>query len=358
VSEIRLQSLSFRYPGNETDTLANLTLEIARGEAHALLGGSGVGKSTLLNLLSGLLPADAGQIFFDDRDVSGLNPWQRGVSQVFQFPVFYEDMTVAENLAFPVRRLNRRDRRQRVAEVARRLGISDLLSRRPGSLSLVHKQLAAIGKSLVSPDVSLVLLDEPLTAAEPEYKWQLRRALKSLQADLGATMIYVTHDQAEALTFADRVTVLHDARALQTGSPRVLVEEPDHEHVGYFVGSPGMNFLAGRVDAGLCTVADRWVVAMAVVDGPCRVGFRPEWGRISMGSPAAAALPVQIRGTRMLGVRRGRPVGLVMASLAGTGDEVEIVTRQALTGIAEGPGTLELDDRKILCFRDGWRVVA
>jgi glycerol transport system ATP-binding protein len=171
-------------------------------------------------------------------------------------------------------------------------------------------------------------------------------------------MIYVTHDQAEALTFADRVTVLHDARALQTGSPRVLVEEPAHEHVGYFVGSPGMNFLAGRVDAGLCTVADRWVVAMAVGDGPCRVGFRPEWGRISMGSSAAAALPVQIRGTRMLGVRRGRPVGLVMASLADAGDEVGIVTRQALTGIAEGPGTLELDDRKILCFRDGWRVVA
>jgi glycerol transport system ATP-binding protein len=351
VAAIELRDLTFGYPGSDEDTLSGLHLEVARGEAHALLGGSGAGKTTLLNLLSGLLSVAPGRIFFDDQDVGQVAPWDRRVTQVFQFPVLYEAMSVAENLSFPVRHLGRQDRRDRIHEIATRLGIDDVLDRRPAALTLVQKQLAAIGKSLVRPDVSLVLLDEPLTAAEPESKWQLRQTLKSLQREMGATMIYVTHDQTEALTFADRVSVLHDGRILQTATPQTLLEEPAHEHVGYFVGSPGMNLLDGEIRDGRLLVNDVPVSQTHGEDGPCRVGFRPEWATIGLGTHADG-LPVTIRSTRTLTTRRQLELGLVTAELEGQ----EIVTRQPLDAVGEGDGTLRIDQDRVVCFREGKRL--
>ncbi|MEJ2088391.1 MAG: ABC transporter ATP-binding protein, partial [Gammaproteobacteria bacterium] len=303
------------------------------------------------NLLSGLLHVGPGRIFFDGKDVGQVDPWKRRVAQVFQFPVLYEAMTVRQNLAFPLRHASSQARDARVTEIARRLGIDDALEARPASLTLLQKQLAAIGKSLVRPEVSLVLLDEPLTAAAPEHKWRLRQTLKSLQEELGATMIYVTHDQTEALTFADRVSVLHEGRILQTAAPRTLLEDPAHEHVGYFVGSPGMNLLDGEIRDGRVLIHGRALAGASAGDGPCRVGFRAEWARLG-ASDTGVGLPVTILSLRTLTTRRGLPYGLVTAELDGQ----EIVTRQSLEGVTAGDAALSVDTERLLCFRNGWRV--
>ena len=354
MAEIRLTSLSFRYPGTTEDTLSELNLEVRRGEAHALLGSSGAGKTTLLNLLSGLLETEEGQIYFDGQDVGRVPPWQRGVTQVFQFPVLYEAMSVRENLSFPARQLAVAEQKSRVGEIAARLGLDAVLELKPAALTLVQKQLTAIAKSLVRPDVSLVLLDEPLTAAQPEFKWQLRQTLKALQREMGATMIYVTHDQTEALTFADRVSVLHEGRILQTAEPAALLEQPAHQHVGYFVGSPGMNLLDGEIREGRCRVNGVALGAVSGSAGACQIGFRPEWARLTGTESGGAGLPVTIRATRTLTTRRERPVGLVVADFEGQ----EVVTRQSLDGIHPGRGWLIVDADRLVCFRDGWRLPA
>lgn len=353
MAEVRVESVVHRYPGAAADTLSELSLRIERGEAHALLGGSGAGKTTLVNLLSGLLVPSAGRITFDGRDVSAVRPRDRGVAQVFQFPVLYQSLTVAETLAFPLR--NRGWRRAaaaaRAADIAERLDLAPLLGARAVSLSLFQKQLVAIGRALVRPDIALVLLDEPLTAVEPATKWQLRRAIKSIQRELGATMVYVTHDQTEALTFADRISVMHDGRILQTGPPEALYNLPDHEHVAHFIGSPGMNLLAATVTDDAYWVGDlRLAAAPGQAPGPCTLGFRPEWAVLKGGDGAGPA--ARVTATRVLGIDGGQPVGVVTATV---GDQV-VRTRQVIDVDSGDRVGLQLDAGRLLCFRDGRRV--
>lgn len=298
MAEIRLDSVDFRYPGAAADTLHGLDLHVADGEAHALLGASGAGKTTLLNLLSGLLTPTGGRVLFNGEDVSHKAGRERHLSQVFQFPVLYESLTVAQNLAFPLKTRGAvaLDVTERTRHVARELEIEALLDRKPGRLSLFEKQLVAVGKALVRPDVSVVLLDEPLTAVEPHVKWQLRQTLRRAQHDLGVTMIYVTHDQTEALTFADRVTVLTESGILQSGTPEEIYQTPAHPFVGHFVGSPGMNFVPAQV-ADLGT--DR------------TLGFRPEWLALCMGSSPRAHLNGVVARHRGQGTRGGNLYGLL-----------------------------------------------
>ncbi|MGI9262031.1 MAG: ABC transporter ATP-binding protein [Woeseiaceae bacterium] len=294
MASIRLDNLSFRYPGADSNTLDELQLDIANGEAHALLGASGAGKTTLLNLLSGILSPTGGRILFDGEDVSGLAGRARNVAQVFQFPVLYESLTVFENLAFPLKtkRASAAKIAERVDYVSAELGIAALHKRKPGTLTLSEKQLVAVGKALTRPDTSLVLLDEPLTAVEPRKKWRLRQALLQAQADLGVTMIYVTHDQTEALTFAQRVSVLTADGILQTGTPQEIYQSPAHEFVGHFVGSPGMNF----VPASALNLANAE-----------RIGFRPEWAVIDTAGPISGS----IKRIRIQATENGVPIGLV-----------------------------------------------
>lgn len=293
MARITLKNLGFRYTGATEDTLRELNLDIANGEAHALLGASGAGKTTLLNLLSGLLHPSNGTLEFDGTDVSRAGGRERNVAQVFQFPVLYDGLTVAENLAFPlrVRGTDAAGIAARVDYICDEMAIDELRRRKPASLSLFEKQLVAVGKALVRPDVSMVLLDEPLTAVEPRVKWRLRQTLRKVQADLGVTMIYVTHDQTEALTFADRVSVLTEGRIVQTGTPEAIYLEPEHEFVGHFVGSPGMNF----VPAAALGIPD--------VD---RLGFRPEWATVEDGGPIAGV----VTRIRTVGTREGQPYGI------------------------------------------------
>ena len=182
---------------------------------------------------------------FDGVDVTARTPQQRNIAQVFQFPVIYDTMTVAENLAFPLRNrgVARRSDRPRVGQIAEMLELSGQLNMRAAGLAADAKQKISLGRGLVREDVSAVLFDEPLTVIDPHLKWQLRRKLKQIHQELKLTLIYVTHDQVEALTFAEQVVVMTRGRAVQTGSASELFDRPQHTFVGHFIGSPGMNFL-------------------------------------------------------------------------------------------------------------------
>ncbi|MCZ6711542.1 MAG: ABC transporter ATP-binding protein, partial [Gammaproteobacteria bacterium] len=329
------------------------------GEAHALLGSSGAGKTTLLNILSGLEPPSGGRVLFDGRDVTRTTPRERNVSQVFQFPVLYESLTVAQNLEFPLKlkRVRGPERRRRALAIAERLSLADLLESKPAALSLFEKQLVAIGRALVRPEVSVVLLDEPLTAVEPATKWQLRQVLKSAQAELGATMIYVTHDQTEALTFAENISVLHEGQIVQTGSAETLFNLPNHEHVAHFIGSPGMNLVVGEITDGAYRIAGQVVASAAGLDpGPCTIGFRPEWAVATRrdADASASGLPARVTAVRVLGVRHGQRQGLVSAQLAGT----QINLRQTLNVEPGDQALVQIRGELVIGFRNGQRLSA
>ena len=255
--ELDLSHSYVPHPQADEDyALLPLKFTFRDGGAYALLGPSGCGKTTLLNCVSGLLRPSHGRILFDGQDVTAKTPQARNIAQVFQFPVVYDTMTVAENLAFPLR--NRGiapDRiRERVGRIAEMLEMSQVLDRRASGLTADAKQKISLGRGLVRSDVSAVLFDEPLTVIDPQLKWELRRKLKEIHREFKLTLIYVTHDQTEALTFADQVMVMARGRAVQVGGADDLFERPAHTFVGHFIGSPGMNFLPAQWTDGALRV--------------------------------------------------------------------------------------------------------
>ena len=256
------------------------------GGAYALLGPSGCGKTTLLNIISGLLIPSQGRVLFDDRDVTDLPTKARNIAQVFQFPVIYDTMTVQENLAFPLRNRNvpEREVSARVLEVAAMLDLTGDLKRRARGLTADAKQKISLGRGLVRSDVAAILFDEPLTVIDPHLKWSLRRKLKQIHEQSGLTLVYVTHDQNEALTFADQVVVMSEGEVMQLGTPQDLFERPEHTFVGNFIGSPGMNFLPCQLAGGDAVVeGNRLTLAPDVAErahnlaGPFEIGARPEF---------------------------------------------------------------------------------
>ena len=276
------------------------------GGAYALLGPSGCGKTTLLNIISGLLVPSTGHIRFGDRDVTMLSPEARNIAQVFQFPVIYDTMTVAENLAFPLRnrRIEKGEIERRVSDMLATLDLADKADRRARGLTADEKQKISLGRGLVRYDVNAILFDEPLTVIDPHMKWQLRTKLKELHEQFEHTMIYVTHDQTEALTFADKVVVMYDGEVVQIGTPEELFDEPAHTFVGYFIGSPGMNILPGRVEGSNVSVAggDFQLERAWREGGTVEIGIRPEFVRVTDRAGAGAAgLPMQVRAVENIG---------------------------------------------------------
>ncbi len=215
------------------------------GGAYALLGPSGCGKTTLLNIISGLLTPSEGKILFDGEDVTKTPTTERDIAQVFQFPVVYDTMTVYDNLAFPLRNRGYKENiiRPRVEQVATMLELDKTLQSRASGLTADGKQKISLGRGLVRENLNAIMFDEPLTVIDPHLKWKLRSKLKELHQRVGTTMIYVTHDQTEALTFADQVVVMHEGLVVQIGTPIELFKKPRHTIVGHFIGSPGMNIL-------------------------------------------------------------------------------------------------------------------
>lgn len=287
-------------PTQDSDyALLPLKMRFEDGGAYALLGPSGCGKTTMLNIMSGLLVPSHGTVLFDGKDVAHATPQQRNIAQVFQFPVIYDTMTVAENLAFPLR--NRHwpaaQVKQRVGEIAEMLDMSAQLNQRASGLSADAKQKISLGRGLVRPDVSAVLFDEPLTVIDPHLKWQLRRKLKQIHHELKLTLIYVTHDQVEALTFADQVVVMTRGRAVQMGTAADLFERPGHTFVGHFIGSPGMNFLHGQANNTSIVLANGASLPLpagrSIAPGDITLGIRPEYLRLAP-SGETGAVPVQV----------------------------------------------------------------
>jgi glycerol transport system ATP-binding protein len=286
-------------PREDNDyALLPLKMTFEDGGAYALLGPSGCGKTTMLNIISGLVAPSHGYVKFDGSDVTARSPQQRNIAQVFQFPVIYDTMTVAENLAFPLRnrKVPQAQIDKRVGEIAEMLELSGQLNQRAAGLAADAKQKISLGRGLVRPDVSAVLFDEPLTVIDPHLKWQLRRKLKQIHHELKLTLIYVTHDQVEALTFADQVVVMTRGRAVQVGSADALFERPQHTFVGHFIGSPGMNFLPAEAATGELRIAGTTLCIAAtrpLPDGDLKLGVRPEYVTLAApGAPGALAAEV------------------------------------------------------------------
>jgi glycerol transport system ATP-binding protein len=341
MARITLDHLAHAYNADprtpEDYALKEINHVWSQGGAYALLGPSGCGKTTLLNIISGLVRPTRGRVRFDDVDVTDLATEARNIAQVFQFPVVYDTMTVRENLAFPLK--NRhvpRDRTaQRVEEIARLLDLTRVLDRKASNLTADMKQKISLGRGLVRPDVAAILFDEPLTVIDPHLKWQLRSTLKEIHRALDITMIYVTHDQTEALTFADKVVVMHDGAVVQTGTPDELFERPAHTFVGHFIGSPGMNILPCRVEGATAIIGTTMIPlhrTYRTLSGGERIelGIRPEFVRLQ---PKGAGLPVQIRRIDDIGRARiarveisGRPLAAsVPNDISIEGNEASLV---------------------------------
>jgi glycerol transport system ATP-binding protein len=300
MARIRLEQLRHSYfasPARDADwALKKVDLQWDDGGAYALLGPSGCGKTTLLNLVSGLLRPTAGRIRFGEEDVTDKAPDLRNIAQVFQFPVVYDTMSVYDNLAFPLRNRGMPEAQvdARVREIATLLDLEAMLPQRAAGLTADGKQKISLGRGLVRPDVNVIMFDEPLTVIDPHLKWRLRSKLKELHQRIGMTMIYVTHDQTEAMTFADRVVVMHEGTVVQVGTPVELFERPRHTFVGHFIGSPGMNILPCEVDNGVARFAGLVVPTATPVGGGApgkrtEIGVRPEFVRF-----AEHGIPVRV----------------------------------------------------------------
>jgi|SRR5688572_13618022 glycerol transport system ATP-binding protein len=354
MATIALQNLAHSYALDpDTDrnwALKPLNLECADGGAYALLGPSGCGKTTLLNLISGLLKPTNGRILFDGRDVTDASPEERNIAQVFQFPVIYDTMTVYQNLAFPLR--NRSvaapEVDRRVREVAHMLELEAMLDRRASGLTADTKQKISLGRGLVRSDVNVIMFDEPLTVIDPHLKWVLRSQLKKLHQRIRRTMIYVTHDQTEALTFADQVVVMKDGEVVQIGTPIELFEKPSHTFVGHFIGSPGMNILPCSIQDGKAVVAGMPVEtanAKAYRDrgGKLELGVRPEFVRF-----AQDGIPVDV--VKVLDIGRYRIVETRNSNTA-----VKILVPEDAP-IPQGGAHLHFDPMHTRIYEDGWVV--
>ena len=249
MSRVTLEGVVKRY--DDVQAIHGIDLAIEEGEFCVFVGPSGCGKSTLLRMVAGLEETTAGRIRIGDRDVTGEDPARRGVAMVFQTYALYPHMTVEQNMGFGLRMNGRpaEEIRWRVAEASRILKLDDYLRRKPKALSGGQRQRVAIGRAIVrGPEV--FLFDEPLSNLDAELRVEMRVEIARLHQEIGATMIYVTHDQVEAMTLADRIVVLRDGRIEQAGAPMDLYRDPDNRFVAGFIGSPAMNFLAGTVADG------------------------------------------------------------------------------------------------------------
>ncbi len=248
MARIAFERVEKRYPGAEGLAVNDLNLEVNDGEFLVLVGPSGCGKTTALRCLAGLEDITAGQIIIGDRVVNDLPPKDRDIAMVFQSYALYPHMTLFENMAFSIR-MRKRPKAEidaKVREAAKILGLENLLDRKPGALSGGQRQRVALGRAIVR-DPAAFLMDEPLSNLDAKLRVQTRAEIARLHQRLGTTIVYVTHDQVEAMTMGDRIAVMRDGVLQQVGTPKMLYEAPANRFVAGFIGSPAMNFLTGRV---------------------------------------------------------------------------------------------------------------
>ena len=334
-----LELLSVSKSFGTAKAVRDVSLSVSDGEFVVFVGPSGCGKSTLLRLVAGLEEASSGRILIDGRDVGGEAPAERGVSMVFQSYALYPHMNVFENIAFPLRvmKLREPELSERVNRAAETLQLTDRLHLRPGRLSGGQRQRVAIGRSIVR-EPGIFLFDEPLSNLDASLRGDMRVELAQLHRKLDATMIYVTHDQVEAMTMADRIVVLRDGAVEQIGAPLRLYHHPETRFVAGFIGHPGMNFLPAMVlgasESSLAVELDggtRLELPVAA-DGASagdrvEIGLRPEDAALSEGEGSGLAMKVSV-------LERLGGASVAYGELAGG-----VGFRAALDGdVAVGPG--------------------
>jgi glycerol transport system ATP-binding protein len=354
MASIKLDKVRHSYEADPTESaewaLKRLTLELSDGGAYALLGPSGCGKTTMLNLISGLLRPTEGAIYFDGLDVTDATPEARNIAQVFQFPVIYDTMSVYDNLAFPLRNrgITEPDVARRVTEIAGMLELDPMLRQRAAGLTADGKQKISLGRGLVRSDVNVIMFDEPLTVIDPHLKWELRSKLKELHHRIRRTMIYVTHDQTEALTFADQVVVMKDGEIVQIGTPVDLFERPQHTFVGHFIGSPGMNVMPCEVRTGKVIVAGVSVEAWNAVawngNGKAlELGVRPEF--VSFAPDGIPVDVIKVADAGRYRIVETQHAGLTIKMLVGED-----------AAVPSGGAYLAFDPEHSQIYEDGWIV--
>jgi multiple sugar transport system ATP-binding protein len=303
MAKVVLEDAGKVYPGGIV-AAADVNLEIADGEFVVLVGPSGCGKSTTLRLVAGLETASSGTITIGDRVVNDVEPRDRNIAMVFQSYALYPHMSVRDNMAFglKLRKMPAAEIERRVGQAAEILGITELLDRKPKALSGGQRQRVALGRAIVrDPDV--FLFDEPLSNLDAKMRVQMRTEISRLHHRLGATMIYVTHDQTEAMTMGERIVVMNEGRVQQVDTPLALYDKPVNRFVAGFIGSPAMNFLDGRLvrDDGVRFAARQGTVLPLPADWQPRdgwldrdliLGVRPE--HLALGGGAAFSAPVQV----------------------------------------------------------------
>lgn len=357
MAKIELRGLGHFYntvEGKPSYALHPLDLTWEDGGTYALLGPSGCGKSTMLNIISGLLTPSEGGVLINGTDVTSVGAVKRNIAQVFQFPVVYPSKTVFENLAFPLRCRNKPKAEvdRRVNEVANLLNLDGVLQKPARKLTPDLKQLISLGRGLVRDDVAVILMDEPLTVIDPQLKFSLRRKLRDISAQHGHTLVYVTHDQNEAMTLAEQIVVMDHGRVVQMGSPQALFEEPVHRHVGYFIGSPAMNFLQGTVDGGIVSVLGREVGALRSTEGRSLstvvVGIRPEFITLA-GTPQAGTLPAIVTDVQDMGCFAIVSADLGNSTFVKLRTSHDVPSVGAATNLVFAPG-------KTCFYKDNWLV--
>jgi multiple sugar transport system ATP-binding protein len=303
MAEIQLREVTKRYPDG-TEAVKRVSLDIADGEFMILVGPSGCGKSTSLRMLAGLEEVNSGKIHIGDREVTHTAPKDRDIAMVFQNYALYPHMNVADNMGFALKmaKVSGEERRKRVEEAARILGLTEFLERKPKALSGGQRQRVAMGRAIVrNPQV--FCMDEPLSNLDAKMRVQTRTDIAKLQADLGVTTVYVTHDQVEAMTMGDRVAVMKLGELQQVDSPLGLYDRPANLFVAGFIGSPQMNLLEAHAKDGQAQIGQYLVpvdpTASNRMRGDITLGVRPEAWRIV--SADEGGLPVRVTVVEELG---------------------------------------------------------
>jgi multiple sugar transport system ATP-binding protein len=314
----KIQLTKVRKSFGEVDVIPGIDLTIEDGEFVVFVGPSGCGKSTLLRLIAGLEDTTSGVIDIDGKDATNLPPAKRGLAMVFQSYALYPHMTVRKNIAFPLKMagMDQAEQDKRVARAASVLNLSSYLDRRPGQLSGGQRQRVAIGRAIVREPAAF-LFDEPLSNLDAALRVGMRQEISELHQTLKTTMVYVTHDQVEAMTMADKIVVLNAGRIEQVGSPLTLYHEPRNKFVAGFIGSPRMNFIDGAEAAkhGAHTIGIR-PEHITVGDGPWEgvVGLSEHLGSDSFIKVEVPGLgTLNVRGPGELGVHHGDRVKLAPA---------------------------------------------
>ena len=304
MATVRFEEAQRWYPGADKPAVPGISLEIGDGEFMVLVGPSGCGKSTTLRMLAGLEEVNKGKVFIGDRDITHTPPKDRDIAMVFQNYALYPHMTVADNMAFALKmaKVPGDERNKRVQDAARILGLTEYLDRKPKALSGGQRQRVAMGRAIVrQPQV--FCMDEPLSNLDAKMRVQTRTDIAKLQADLGVTTVYVTHDQVEAMTMGDRVAVMKDGYIQQVDTPLALYDRPVNLFVAGFIGSPQMNLIEAQAQDGQAQIGDYLVpvdpAAAAKMQGNITVGVRPEAWRVVGNSEAG--LPVRVTVVEDLG---------------------------------------------------------